>query len=222
MDAKSSTNGSLKRKLPNGRYVILTTSWDDFRDEDAALIPLLRKYDIPGTFYIPYNQILSPAKRKLAKACAKDFAIGGHTINHQILTDCDMETAVAEVAGCRLMLEDALHVQVRKFCYPRGRHNAEIRAIVRDAGFTSARTTKVLWTGYDRDPFETDTTIHVYQRKEYEGRPWLKIAVEIFDRIVTAGGYFHLWGHSYEIERDREWANLEWFLSYIQQRMYKL
>jgi hypothetical protein len=43
-------------------------------------------------------------------------------------------------------------------------------------------------------------------------RDWLTLAKEVFQQTMERGGVFHLWGHSWEIEEQGQWENLEKFL----------
>jgi len=49
-------------------------------------------------------------------------------------------------------------------------------------------------------------------------RSWLAAAKAAFDVSLTTGGVFHLWGHSWEIEKYGMWDELEEFLRYMAQR----
>lgn len=44
---------------------------------------------------------------------------------------------------------------------------------------------------------------------------WTKLACTIFDRVRERGGVFHLWGHSWEIERYNMWNELEALFAYM-------
>ena len=47
---------------------------------------------------------------------------------------------------------------------------------------------------------------------------WDLLAMTMFDQVLTTGGVFHLWGHSWEIEHNKGRARLERVLSYIVNR----
>eukprot|EP01037_Dinobryon_pediforme_P015535 gene15535-15682_t len=70
--------------------------------------------------------------------------IGGHTINHPRVSSLAPDAALAELAGCRLRLEEKLGLPVRHFAFPYGR-SADCGPrdfdIARQAGFASAATT---------------------------------------------------------------------------------
>jgi hypothetical protein len=83
--------------------------------------------------------------------------------------------------------------------------------------------------------YETHTTVHAY-RHLVDGPAALRLAggnlpkarqmfwnwdvfaMTMFDQVLTSGGIFHLWGHSWEIEQNSDWERLERVLSYIANR----
>lgn len=205
-------------KAKNGQLVILTTSWDDFSDSDLRLSQLLIEYNIPATFYIPSFELLKSEKLEFAKELLQHpmFDIGSHTITHALLTRIKSPEAYIEISGSKLRLESALGIPIDQFCYPRGYYSPHIKSMVKDAGYKVARTVHVRSTSIEQDMLELKTTIHVYDgRKEYHGRKWLELGIEYFERVMDNGGYFHLWGHSAEVNKYNQWDNLEWFLRYM-------
>ena len=67
-------------------------------------------------------------------------SIGAHTVHHLALTTQSRETRRVEVAEDKAALEHVLGRPVRHFSYPYGDFDAELVAIVRDAGFRGAVT----------------------------------------------------------------------------------
>lgn len=187
----------------------LEISVDDGSRLDFKLIGLLKKYNLPCTFYLPINCELTQEE---IKEISKDYEIGGHTVTHQILTETSLEEARHQIEQCKLYLEVMIGKKITKFCYPRGRYNDEIKKMVKDAGFTEARTTKILETDIPKDPFEHHTTIHAFQNPKYGDWLWYKAAIDIFDRKPK---YYHLWLHSDEVNRNDDWDNLEKVFRYI-------
>jgi hypothetical protein len=47
---------------------------------------------------------------------------------------------------------------------------------------------------------------------------WLGIACAAFDRALKEGGVFHLWGHSWEIEKYGLWEKLERFFAHVKEQ----
>ena len=47
---------------------------------------------------------------------------------------------------------------------------------------------------------------------------WNNFAEEYFRSVVKNGGQFHLWGHSWEIEKYGMWQDLEKFFKFVSQQ----
>ncbi len=192
----------------------IETSWDDGKLLDLKLADLLKKYDLPATFYIPNNCELSDEQ---IYNLSSRFTIGGHTVNHpqdlKKLSDSDL---AFEIESNKRYLEKILRHNIYRFCYPRGRYDERVMKAVRDADYSQARTTKVFKVLEPKDRYEIGTTIHVFQRPEYDGVDWLKLAKEYFQIAKdTEKSVFHIWGHSNEIERDGNWEKLEELFKFI-------
>jgi len=186
----------------------LELSVDDGHQLDFKAIELLKKYKLPCTFYIPSNSDLTGDE---IKEIAKDFEIGGHTVNHRHdLKELSEAEIKSEVEDNKKSLEDLIGREITSFCYPRGRYNDLIKKIVKDAGYIEARTTKVFCIEEPIDPFEKHTTIHCYQRKEYQGFNWLDVAVGKYEECLKKpDSVFHVFFHSWEVEKYDEWDKVE-------------
>jgi len=72
--------------------------------------------------------------------------IGGHTVNHPILTQLDDETATHEIVENKRQLEAIIGSPLHLFAYPNGKravdYNERHIRIVADAGYTAAFTTE--------------------------------------------------------------------------------
>ncbi len=68
--------------------------------------------------------------------------VGAHTRNHVRLTELDAATCEQEIVQCKAELEYHTNAAVEHFCYPYGDYKAEHVAMVRDANFLSATTTR--------------------------------------------------------------------------------
>ena len=69
-------------------------------------------------------------------------AIGAHTLTHPHLTRISKQQAREEITASKKRLEDEFGIPIEHFCYPYGDQNEEIRAMVAEAGYRSACTTK--------------------------------------------------------------------------------
>ena len=193
----------------------IVSSWDDGSGWDMRLLDLLKKYKIQGTFYIPTINDLSTIE--INSIHEEGFQIGGHTISHpEDLKRLSYEQQLNEIQGNKEYLEELIGDEVTSFCYPGGKYNEATMGIVEKVGFREARTTMVGSISEPENRFRRHTTVHVYNgRPEYKGKTWQEYGWEKFLEADRVDGYFHIWGHSLEIEHYNEWKNLEEFFRKI-------
>ena len=67
---------------------------------------------------------------------------GSHSHTHQILTSVRLDSARTEASQSKLAIEDALQEPCNSFAYPNGNCSPEIRALISEAGYSLAFTTK--------------------------------------------------------------------------------
>ncbi|WP_029007668.1 polysaccharide deacetylase family protein [Azospirillum halopraeferens] len=115
--------------------------------------------------------------RRLAD-CA-DF--GAHTRTHPILPRCNDQQAEEEIALCRQELEEGMGgTPCRHFAFPNGDYGERDLAILRHAGYRTARTIEPGWNGPDTDPMRLkgfivsdDATV-----------PWLEVQLTGIPRLL--------------------------------------
>ncbi|MBP9749837.1 MAG: glycosyltransferase [Candidatus Pacebacteria bacterium] len=218
--------------------VQVTTSWDDGHILDTCVAQLLDEYGMTGTFYVaPDNVEFSPDVRldtEGIRSLARRHEVGAHTLTHRHLTTLSDDEAYKEIAEGKRVLEDILGTPVSSFCYPAGRYVSKHADMARVAGYTLARTVKRFRSRVD-DPYQAHTTLHTYDHwldvwgvfKLSRGNPltfftlyrrWDRQAMHLFDRTLSYGGVFHLWGHSWEIAENKDWERLRSVLQYIHGR----
>jgi peptidoglycan/xylan/chitin deacetylase (PgdA/CDA1 family) len=87
------------------------------------------------------------------RALAQWADFGAHTRFHPILPRCSDERARQEVAISRIEVEALSRQPCRHFSYPNGSYGAREIALVKEAGYASARTIDVGWNAKDADLF---------------------------------------------------------------------
>jgi peptidoglycan/xylan/chitin deacetylase (PgdA/CDA1 family) len=205
---------------------------------------MLHARNLPATFYVPITGHQGPhalGKNDLRSLSDQGFEIGGHGFSHRILPQCSKRVVIQEVEVCKHSLEDILGGEVRMFAYPRGRHSSVAVRSVKQAGYVGARTTEMFSLGLHFDPYRMPTTMHVFPHTKSEymrnmaravdvGRAWryltqlwqveswVELAKILFDSILMGSGVFHLYGHSWEIEKLGLWDDLEEVLNYVANR----
>lgn len=186
-----------------------------------------------------------PALRRLGV----EFEIGSHTLDHQSLDGLPIDAARHQIVAGKQWLEDQLGRPVAGFCYPNGHHNAAVCGLVRESGFQYGRTTEDMHDGPSADPFQMPVSLHFYPRRRVDvARSFVreerrrlgewrwprrlptflaavtKVDFEarfraLVDRVCERGGVFHMWGHSWEIDRFNGWALLDSVLRYAAERV---
>lgn len=210
----------------------LVFSFDDGDQLDVTkMAPLLEKYGYHAMFYVPsyFNGKNTLSPLELKQLISKGHQIGGHTKTHpQDLKLLCCDKLKAQIEDNKEWLEQVTGFHVESFCYPRGRYNQETIQRVRDAGFKEARTTVVgqIHTGFDA--YKMPTTVHIFQREEYDGVPLLQYFkqcladAEAMDLVDSQQeGYMHIWGHSAEIERESLWDTFEEMLKILRSKNYE-
>lgn len=195
----------------------VVASWDDGGVNDLKLAELMSKYNIPTIFYWPV--MLGKSKNvgrvgefltlDQCKEISEMHEVGSHSLTHNWLTKLNTKQARNEIFESRKYWQDETGQEINSFCYPRGHTNDLTVILVKNAGYTNART---LATGNLReikDPYRTSTTVQVgVDRVEYKGETW-----EVYSRKMlsqaTEDSIYHIMGHSWEIERENDWDALE-------------
>jgi peptidoglycan/xylan/chitin deacetylase (PgdA/CDA1 family) len=233
----------LRTSITMEKLRIATTSWDDGNPKDLRVADLLNARALGGTFYVPFrhegHRVINGSNLRSLRDTG--FEIGGHGISHLSLPRLSTEEIDREVRGCKEKLEDILGEQLDSFCYPRGRFNGRVQQSLRMAGYKGARTTRMLVTSSDFDPFEMPTTLQVYPHPKstyiknlakarnvvglcsYALRfirvdTWVELGRKLFDSVLKDGGIWHLYGHSWEIEELGLWGDLRELLDYVSKR----
>ena len=221
---------------------IVTTSWDDGDPADLKLAEMLQARGVRGTFYVPikYRQ---PAlgHSELRALASEGFEIGAHGHSHKHLCGLPPQELTEEVGPCKRILEDLLGKEVQMFCYPRGRYDANTVRALKNFGYKGARTVRMLATGTTFAPFEMPTTLQVFphtpftylkngaKARSFESLrscllqsprlgSWLELGKRLFDAVLENGGIWHLYGHSWEIERLGLWDTLSELLDHVGRR----
>lgn len=187
-------------------------SFDDYCPENYKLARLLNQHKFKAVFFIDglHNTF------KLAQALELSelgHELGGHTLTHpQDMKELPPELALYEIKTPKTILEDKLKRPIEWFAYPKGRFNEKTKEIVKRVGYKYARTVRVnKWINCDN--YEYDTTIHIYPRKEYQGKEWDEQASYLLKQLKDIPeATFHIWGHAWEIRKFNYWERLDDFL----------
>ncbi len=231
-----STNGSATSPVSGVRpLTCITTSWDDGHPLDLRVADLLAKYGLRGTFYVPREAGGHPTLslvqlRELSGA----FEVGGHTVHHVDLTRVSDELAWQEISESKSWLAESTGIPCPMFCPPKGKCTAAHRDMMRRAEFTGMRSVELLSLDFPHSEnglLLLPTTVQAYPHSilayarntvtrcsfgnlwRYVAHcrfaDWSKVARSLLEAALEHGGIFHLWGHSWELEKTGQWHQLE-------------
>jgi peptidoglycan/xylan/chitin deacetylase (PgdA/CDA1 family) len=124
---------------------MVTFSFDDsWESQYVNALPVLEAAGYKATFFLTTNFVeqgfalfMSPVNLRDIKN--RGHEIAGHTLSHPSLTDISAAAVRTEVEASRAYLYFLTGAPVNSFAYPFGNVNASVKAIVREAGYTSAR-----------------------------------------------------------------------------------
>lgn len=129
----------------NFPHAVVLTLDDGFANNYAELFPLLQKYRCKATIYLApeiegIEKLTSLQIREMQDSGLVEF--GAHTMHHINLTTLDDDAAGEEIIQSKEAVEKITGVACKSFSYPFGRYEEKHVEMVREAGFTSAVTTK--------------------------------------------------------------------------------
>jgi len=124
-----------KRKLPE--HAVWVTFDDGYGDNHAYALPILKRYQIPATFFITsgyINQTACLAKEthsdvehlfmtwaQIKELNLQGFGVGCHTVNHRILSSLVPNEIVYEIESSKMEIEKEIGRPVITFAYPHGK-----------------------------------------------------------------------------------------------------
>jgi peptidoglycan/xylan/chitin deacetylase (PgdA/CDA1 family) len=150
------TVSDLLRAIDTGTLAdrpVAVTFDDGLADFHERALPLLQRYGVASTLYVPTagiggrvewlgtdaadNRPMLTADQ-LRDVHARGVEVGAHSHTHPELDMLGPTDMAAEVRRPREVLEDLLSAPVSSFAYPFGYHRRPVRDAVREAGYASA------------------------------------------------------------------------------------
>ena len=212
----------------NGKRKAITFSYDDGVLQDRRLIKLFNKYGLRATFNIN-SELLGRAGmlfrggitvshcKWLAEEVAKIYEgheVAAHTLTHPLLPKVADDEVIRQVEQDRVNLEALTGIPVVGMAYPGGGVNYDERVVEllrQGTDLAYARTT-VCTGAFDlpKDPLTLHpTAFHLDFERLYA------LADAFFADDSDAPRLFYIWGHSYELDINDTWEELEKFCAYI-------
>jgi peptidoglycan-N-acetylglucosamine deacetylase len=226
--------------------IYFTSSWDDGSVYDMKLSELLLKYDQKATFFIPMANIekREVLNSKQILDLGNKFEIGAHTVNHKYLTNASDREAEYEIKQSKIELETILNRPIYGFCFPGGKYKAVHLKYIHQAGFKYTRSVNMFkLTNNSRI---LNTTLQAFNHSKYtylkhlvkrgylseifqysgsilSNKNWNSLLLAIIrkcleDDSLQKETVIHLWGHSWEIQENNLWTQLEQLFMFLDER----
>ena len=132
-----------KERIPPRTLAI--TFDDGFYNNYEYAFPVLKKYNIPATFFVITDKIGVPGwvgwKELKEMSDSGVVTIGSHTVSHTWLPTTGTKKLKSELTASKENLEKNLGGSVNFFCYPIGAFDDRVKRAVKEAGYTCAVST---------------------------------------------------------------------------------
>lgn len=146
-----------KAGKPFAHNTVVITFDDGRSDNYKNAYPVLKKYNMPATIFLITQwmdrdpQLTWDQVREMA---ANGIDFGSHTQHHRYVPDLLPRELLTEIVNSKYDIEGRLGRPANHFCFPSGGFTEEAKAVIRQAGYTSASTTNRGMDRHNRDLYE--------------------------------------------------------------------
>lgn len=199
--------------FPEGKFKVLTMSYDDGKHSDKRLIEIFNKFGIRGSFHLNAGladrfDVKIPLTE--VKELYKDHEVSGHTYTHPTIARCPDSLVIEQVLKDRAILERTCGYAVRGLSYPNGSVSPDIVELLPHCGIEYARTVNSTGGFAMPDNFLLwNPTCHHNQNLLELGRKFIGLDKSQYLFMM------YVWGHSYEFDRDDNWELIEEFCEIV-------
>jgi len=219
----------------------ITFSFDDNHKLNLKVADLFDEFGFKATYYI--NRDIIPkypqpmTEDEIKNLFERGFEIGAHTLTHPVLTTIESDEELwDEIKGSKDYLENLLGTKICGFCYPKGQFNTKVIDFVKSAGYSYGRTVGEGCTANPSNLYTIVPTIQIYNkaRRRYlrfkkrlinkepysMSGDWKRSCLLFMRKLkeeepVKSERIIHIWGHSWEINQQDLWKDLENILEWM-------
>lgn len=198
--------------FPQGKFKVLTLSYDDGKKSDRRLVEIFNKYGIKATFHLNSGLFhdTSRIQPEEVKNLYEGHEVAAHTFTHPTIARCPITQVVQQVIEDRKFLENIVGYPVRGLSYPNGSYSKEIKDMLPHTGIEYSR---VVGSSLN---FALPEDLYAWQATCHHKNNLMKLA-EDFNALFKKQYLYmmYVWGHSYEFDNDNNWELIEGFCRYI-------
>lgn len=193
--------------FPGAARMAAVQSWDDGLPGDKHIAGMLQKNGWRASFFVNRNSPILDCVKELENL---GMEVGSHSWSHPPYWLQTPQRCHDESRGMRLLLESKLDHPVISFAYPfqyRPAYDERGDFVLRaqeESGYLSCRTTASAPLSLDNvaDPLSMSPSGHFLMSPERIDAAWNRAE-------STPRGVFYIWGHSYELLSETDWAAYE-------------
>ncbi len=200
--------------FPEGKFKVLTFSYDDGKEEDRKLVEIFNKHGLKGTFNVnggltENNRIPMTEYKKLYNG----HEVAGHTLTHPTIARCPISEVATEIMEDRKILEQTMGTYVRGLAYPNGSYSEEIEKLLPMLGIEYGRTVN------STKKFDLPTNYTSWNPTCHHNEDLIELGEKFVELNKSQYLYMmYVWGHSYEFPRDNNWHVIEEFCEMVSGR----
>ena len=197
--------------FPEGKFKVLTLSYDDGKVEDYRLVQIFNEYGLKGTFHV--NSGIEDANRIPSKEYPLVYAgheVACHTYTHPTIARLPLEQVAHEILEDRKNLERIMCYPVQGMSYPNGSYSKEIKELLKLLGIKYSRIVGNSDSfALPNDLYEWKSTCHHNHNLIEHGREFIQLHKSQYLYMM------YVWGHSYEFTNNNNWELIENFAKLI-------
>ena len=216
---------SIKFKFPNFKRKAFTVSYDDGTIHDRRMLEIMTKHGIKGTLNVNSSLIVDRKPTKFVHLTAEEllelveksgFEVAVHGHRHLSLAEVETGVATYDVMKDREVFEALFGRVIKGMAYANGSYSDEVVDMLKRCGIEYSRTT-VSTKKFDMpsDWLRLPATCH------HNNPTLMDLAREFVEREEmryfwrNAPMLFYVWGHSSELQRDKNWEVFEELCEYV-------
>ena len=204
----------------------ITFSFDDGNIDDVRLIEILNKYNLKGTFNLNSSMLADNFVwnyENIKDVHHINFSehpnlydgheVASHTVRHPHLENLSYVVIKNEIELDRTYLKALYGYEILGMALPFGTYNDDVINVLKEVKVLYCRTVEHT---YDFKIPNDLPLLHPTCHFKYKDLD--KLSDEFLSAETNEDMLFYIWGHSYELVTEEDWANFEKFCSKIANR----